>query len=61
MSYASKIEELIAERERLEREVERLRLALRTLKIAINVGAPEYGYDDWMDIIDAAMAKEPKP
>ena len=40
-------------------EIERLRLALRTLKIAINVGMPEYGYEDWIDIIDEALEAMP--
>ena len=40
-------------------EIEKLRLALRTLKIAINVGMPEYGYEDWIEIIDEALEVKP--
>jgi hypothetical protein len=38
-------------------ELERLRTALRTLRVALKVGMPEYGYDDWLEIIDNALTQ----
>jgi len=40
---------------------ENLLQSLRMLRVAIKVGMPEYGWDDWMDIIDTALSKHSEP
>lgn len=42
---------------RLHEQNQTLLDAMKLLKIAIKVGMPEYSYNDWMDLIDTAIAE----